>query len=86
MELAWYTSDSADECNHDQEVDLDRIGNPGGASWAYVAPDGRPGHKPWNCEVLDRWLYEDAETLAAGEADDEAGAKAAVTAWVAARS
>src|SRR5580692_7568675 len=37
--LRWYTSASADDENHDQEVNLDKAGNPGGAVWASVSPN-----------------------------------------------
>lgn len=85
MPLTWYTSVSADEDNHDQEVDLDAIGSPGGASWASVSPND-PG---WHWEIFDRWLDVDEDpdpTLAVGEAGDEAGAKVAVESWVEAQA
>jgi hypothetical protein len=85
-DLNWYTSNSADDQNHDQETDLAKIGNPGGAEWASVSPDGRPGHKPWNWEIYDRWIDVDEEpghTLAYGKTDTEDLAKAAVAGWVA---
>ena len=84
--LGWATSASADAESHDQETDLDAIGSPGGASWASVAPDGRPGHKPWTWTVYRCWLDVDTtpdSELAAGEADTEDEAKEAVTDWVA---
>jgi hypothetical protein len=81
MNLNWRTSDSADDMNHDQEVDLDKAGNPGGASWASVSPDGAG----WVWVVYDRWLDVDAEPdpeLARGGTDTEDQAKAAVAEWV----
>lgn len=80
--LRWTTSASADAENHDQETDLDAIGSPGGASWASAAPDGRKGHEPWTWEIWDRWLIEDGNLLANGEAASEDAAKAAVAIWV----
>ena len=59
MTLKWYTSVSADDENHDQEVDLDAIGSPDSASWASVAPqDGR-----WSWTVYARWLWEDIDAI-----------------------
>jgi hypothetical protein len=86
-ELAWRTSDSADEENHDQETDLAAIGNPGGAEWASASPDGRPGI-PWTWGVYRRWLWEDIDAdperniLAEGIAGDEDEAKMRVAEWV----
>jgi len=87
MELDWYPSGSADDQNHDQETDLARIGNPGGAEWASVAPDGRPQFGPWHWGIYGRWLWDDIDadpdsTLAEGPADTEDEAKAAVAGWV----
>jgi hypothetical protein len=83
LPLQWYTSDSADDDNHDQEVDLDRIGSPGGASWASVAPGGTPESGGWHWVIYNRWTNMDKHDseLAAGYGT-EAEAKAAVTAWV----
>jgi hypothetical protein len=81
MELTWTTSASADDDNHDQETELDTIGNPGGAVWASVSPDPRYG---WVWEIFGRWLDADDDpqaTIDVGTADDEAGAKAAVQSW-----
>jgi hypothetical protein len=84
MELTWTTSASADDRNHDQEVALDtsELGSPGGAVWASVSPD-KGG---WAWVIYNRWTDVDDHDseLAAGLAADEAGAKAAVAAWVAA--
>jgi hypothetical protein len=80
MELTWTTSASADYDNHDQETELDTIGNPGGAVWASVSPD----RDDWVWEIFDRWLDVDDEpyaSIAIGRAGDEAGAKAAVQSW-----
>lgn len=82
IDLAWTTSGCADDFNHDQEVDLGAIGSPGGAEWAYVCPNGGE----WTWGVLDRWLWDDASYLANGLVPDEAQAKQAVQAWVAAQS
>lgn len=78
--LDWYTSASADPKHHDQEVDLDKVGNPGGASWAYVALGF--GDTTWTWGVMDRWLEEDATQIAQGEAPTELEAKLAVQRWV----
>lgn len=89
--LNWYTSASADEHNHDQEVDLDHLGSPGDASWASVSPGGSQDDpaRSWTWEIFDRWLLEDedgqpAKTLAYGTVADETAAKLAVENWVAA--
>jgi hypothetical protein len=79
MSLTWTTSVSADAENHDQEVDLAPLGHPKGACWASVGPDG----DGWVWSVYDRWLYEDATTLAAGVETTEEAAKAAVEEWLA---
>jgi hypothetical protein len=86
--LAWSASGSADPGNHDQETDLAAIGNPGGGEWASVAPETGG---TWSWGVYARWLWEDidadpAATLAHGPAGDEPAAKAAVQAWVDART
>src|ERR1700722_11048797 len=74
VQLTWYTSVSADDETHDQEADLDAIGSPGGASWASVSPNGRPGHEDaWAWEIYSRWTDVDDNpqaTLACGEADN----------------
>ena len=85
MPLNWTTSVSADNQNHDQETDLAAIGNPGGAEWASVAPQG---NGRWSWAIYTRWLWEDidadpASTLASDETDGEGTAKAAVEALVA---
>jgi hypothetical protein len=83
--LHWYTSDSADDENHDQETNLDKIGNPGGAVWAEVSPNSQPGYGPWIWVIYDRWLDVDEEpdpTLADGPAASEEAAKAAVAEWI----
>jgi hypothetical protein len=80
--LEWSTSDSADTENHDQEVDLDAIGSPGGASWASVSPSWE---NQWWWVIYDRWIDVDDEpdpTLAEGHLATEAEAKAAVATWV----
>lgn len=84
VELTWTTSASADDENHDQETDLDAIGSPGGASWASVSPDSRPGAGPWAWVIYDRWndVDEHDSVLGGGPADSEDAAKAAVAAWV----
>lgn len=81
-ELTWYPAQSADSQHDDQETDLDAIGSPGGASWAWVALNDR-----WTWSIYARWLWEDidadpASTLAEGEADTPDAARAAVTTWV----
>lgn len=83
-EITWQTSDSADSANHDQEADLAALGNPGGAEWASVAPEGAA----WSWAVYSRWLWEDidadpAATLASGPAKTEQEAKTAVATWIA---
>lgn len=78
IQLDWYAADSADTEHHDQDVDLDRLGSPGGASWAAVSHEG----DAWDYRVYDRWLYEDAEVLAAGTVPSEGWAKLAVQVWV----
>jgi hypothetical protein len=78
MTLNWRTSESADDHAHDQEVNLAEVGNPGGAEWASVAPE----FMGWRWEILDRWLYEDATTLAEGHVPTEEEAKQAVQSWV----
>lgn len=86
MELTWRTSASADEHNHDQETDLGPLGEPGGAVWATVSPDGRAGHRLWIWVIYNRWNDVDEgpdSVLASGEADEEGEAKEAVAAWVA---
>jgi hypothetical protein len=85
-ELAWTTSESADAENHDQETDLCAIGNPGGAVWASVAPEG----EGWAWNIYSRWGWEDIDAdpdalLSGGQAGDEDRAKAAVTDWVSAQ-
>jgi hypothetical protein len=83
--LRWYTSVSADDENHDQEVNLDKAGNPGGAVWASVSPNSQPGYGPWVWVIYDRWLDVDEEpdpTLADGPAASEEAAKVAVAEWV----
>ena len=83
--LTWYTSQSADT-EHDQEVDLDAIGSPGGASWASVSPDSGRTRAPWVWVIYDRWTDVDEDpdpVLAEGGAGTEAEAKFAVGEWVA---
>lgn len=87
MNLTWTTSASADDDNHDQETDLTAIGCPGGAVWASVAPDSRvlPGYGPWAWVIYNRWNDVDDHDceLAAGPANSEDEAKAAVANWAA---
>lgn len=75
---AWYPASSADDLHADEEVDLAKFGNPGGAEWAYVANEGDT--VVW-C-VLDRWLWDDAKELERGQAASAAEGRAAVQAWV----
>lgn len=74
----WYTASSADDQHHDQELDLEALGNPGGGSWAVVYPDG----DLWTWEVYNTWLLEDACVIAFGSGDSEPRAKAAVEKWI----
>jgi hypothetical protein len=88
-DLAWYTSESADDENHDQETDMSRAGSPGGASWASVSPNGRPGREnTWLWVIYNRWTDVDDydSELGRGEAGGEDEAKAAVAEWVRAAS
>jgi hypothetical protein len=77
-ELEWYEATSADDLHPDEEVDLAKIGNPGGGEWAYVADDSGG----WAWGVLDRWLWDDASYLAQGKEATKEAAKAAVERWV----
>ena len=84
-DLAWYRSQSADAEHDDQEVDLDAIGSPGGASWASVSPDSGRTRAPWVWVIYDRWIDVDSEpdpVLAEGGAGTEAEAKTAIATWV----
>lgn len=76
--LEWRPSESADDTHLDEEVDLDALDNPRGASWAYVAREV----DEWEWAVLDRWLWDDAKVLASGLALDREAAKDAVAEWV----
>jgi hypothetical protein len=83
--LAWYRASSADDEHDDQEVDLAKIGSPGGASWAYVALEG----PEWTWGVLDQWMWDDSnesgkpvEYLASGAEHSQSEAKNAVEQWV----
>ncbi len=82
--LTWTTSDSADEANHDQETNLDAIGNPGGAVWASVSPVVLHDQQKWAWVIYNCWTDVDEHEceLAAGRVDTEGQAKAAVTEWV----
>lgn len=76
--MDWHPGQSADELNPDEEVDLAKVGNPGGAEWAYVAK----GTTAWTWGVLDRWLWDDATVLAEGTEASKDAAKEAVQRWV----
>lgn len=78
-DLSWHKATS-DDAGNDEEVDLEKVGSPGGAVWAYVAHTY--GGFAWHWAVLDDWLHDNGRTLASGEARSKTEAKVAVQRWV----
>ena len=83
--LNWYPAQSADRDHQDEELDLDALGNPGGARWAWVADEGTGGPFGW-C-IYKYWLWEDIDgnddsELAKGTAQTMDEGKLAVRTWL----
>lgn len=80
----WVPAISADLDHDDEEADLGALGNPGGASWAWVAGEDSQG---WSWAIYSRWLWEDIDAgpqtvLAEGRAGSKDEAKRDVQAWL----
>jgi hypothetical protein len=82
--LTWVPASSADKDHDDVEADLSKLGRPGGGDWLLVAADWdrKRNREVWTWEVLDGWLYDEAEILANDSHDTRAEALLAAESWV----
>lgn len=77
--LEWTVASSADEMHADLEADLGKVGRPCGGVWVSVYHDG----DWWEWEVMNAWIYDEADIIAGGRAESREKAQEAVETWVA---